>query len=154
MEYIDLPKSREDPFAYIQFKKTKDAREAIRKMNNMKFQGKTLKVIASNEGLKPSRLGEYIPSTELETEEGGKMIDKFESRKELMQKLTRDEKLPSFPVSEPIITSEPSCCIYLSNLFEQSEIDLTKEPAFFLDIKDDVMCMFCLMVCSTMRKIW
>jgi len=106
-------------------------------MNNVRFQGKTLKVMASNEGLKPSRLGEYIPSTELETEERGKRIDKHESRHALMQKLNRDEELPKFPTS--VITNEPSSCICLSNLFDLSEVNLEEDSTFFLDIRDEVL---------------
>lgn len=106
-------------------------------MNNVKFQGKTLKVMASNEGLKASRLDEYIPSTELETEERGKLIDKHESRQALMKKLTRDEELPKFPTS--VITNEPSPYVYLSNLFDLSEVNLQEDATFFLDIRDEVL---------------
>eukprot|EP00826_Nyctotherus_ovalis_P017925 TRINITY_DN1530_c0_g2_i4.p1 TRINITY_DN1530_c0_g2~~TRINITY_DN1530_c0_g2_i4.p1 ORF type:complete len:179 (+),score=53.43 TRINITY_DN1530_c0_g2_i4:1839-2375(+) len=108
-------------------------------MNGVKLQGKILKVIAANEGLKASRLGEYIPSTELEAEERGKLIDKHESRQELMQKLAGDEKLPTFPVYESLITSEPSHCIYLANLFDLSLVDLEKEPTYFLEVREDVL---------------
>lgn len=109
-------------------------------MNSVKFQGKTLKVVASNEGLKPSRLGEYVPSTELETEERGKLIDKHESRRALMQKLTRDEELPSYPA--PTITAEPTHCVYLSNLFDLSAVNLEAEPGFFIDLRDEVLGIF------------
>ena len=56
-----------------------------------------------------------------------------------MEKLTRDEKLPSFPAPEPVAISEPSCCIFLSNMFDLSQVDLEKDPAFFVDIRDEVM---------------
>ena len=133
--------------AYIQFKKTKDAREAIRKINSMKFKGKTLKVAVSNEGLKPSKAGEHIPTTELEVEEKGKMIDNLESRQALMQKLTRDEKLPSYPsANTPAVSTsnEASFCLLLTNLFDSAQVDLMKEPTFFLEIKEDIMRIFIL----------
>jgi len=110
-------------------------------MNEIKFKGKTLKVAVAQEGLKPSRAGEHIPTTELENEERGKTIDSAESRLGLMQKLSRDEKLPSFQYAQPK-KDEPSYCLHLTNMFDLAQVDISQDPTFFLDVKEDVMRIF------------
>lgn len=156
IEYIELPKKEaesklaEEAIAYIQFKRSKDAKEAIRKMNGIKFKGKTLKVEVANEGLKPSRPGEHIPTSELEAEEKGRTIDSLESRQALMQKLTRNEPMPAYITNpQPTVSAatlaaagagnEPSHCLILGNLFDPATVDLRKDPGFFLDIKEEVI---------------
>lgn len=32
----------------------------------------------------------------------------------------------------------PSCCLLLNNLFDPNGVDLKKDPAFFIDIKEQV----------------
>jgi RNA-binding protein 39 len=158
IEYIEVPKNKEgkaEGIAYVQFKKTKDAKEAIKKMNGFKFKGKLLKVASANEGLKPSRAGEHVPTTELEAEEKGKLIEGVEARATLSKKLIRDDNLPAHLFSTPQainaanvsaatlveygVGNEPSHCLILTNLFDPATVDLTKEPTFFLDVKDDVI---------------
>jgi len=139
----------------VQFKRTKDAKEAIKNMNGVRFKGKAMKLYPANEGLKPSRSGEHVPSTDLETEEKGKFIDGVEGRAKLMHKLTRDEALPAHLFSTPQtinaanvsaatlaeygVGNDPSHCLLLTNLFDSAIVDLTKDPSYFLDVKDDVM---------------
>jgi len=138
--------------AFVQYKRTKDAKEAIKEMNGMKFRGQTLKVVVANEGLRPSIAGEHIPSTELEAEEKGKMLNTLESRQDLMKKLTRGDATSLFTtpqthnaanvsaatLAEYGVGNDPSCCLILTNMFDPVGIDLTKDPSYFLDIKDDV----------------
>ena len=124
-------------------------------MNGVRFKGKAMKLYPANDGLKPSRSGEHIPSTELEAEEKGKYIEGVEGRANLMQKLTRDEALPAHLFSTPQtinasnvsaatlaeygVGNDPSHCLLLTNLFDSATVDLTKDPSYFLDVKDDVM---------------
>ena len=51
------------------------------------------------------------------------------------------------PLSQ-IIQSNPSNCLLFINLFDPTTIDLKKDPAFFIDIKDQV-----LQVCQDFGKV-
>ncbi len=39
---------------------------------------------------------------------------------------------------KPVVITQvaPTCCLVFSNMFDQSQVDLRKDPAFFIDIKD------------------
>jgi hypothetical protein len=47
-------------------------------------------------------------------------------------------------LAEHNVQNSPSCCLLLNNLFDHHDVDLKKEPSFFLDVKEDVIGLFFL----------
>ena len=94
---------------------------------------------------------------DLEEDTGAQFIHSAQSRLLLMQKLSRGEQgiLPANQnqdqgqaiknqnfTNHPSVTQysqvAPSNCLLLNNMFDPDQADLKKDPAFFIDIKEQV----------------
>jgi len=147
IEYIDLQRDQEGKphgFAYIQYKKMSDAKEAMKKMNGFNIEGKILKVGNANEKLKPSIEGEKQSYSQLDKETVTYVGSS--NRHALMTKLARKEdelQTGSFSMiasnlAELGATNVPSHCLVLTNLFDPKQNEEKSEGFNPLDIKDDV----------------
>lgn len=162
IDAIELPK---DPYtgknrghSIVEFSSHKEARIAAQSMNGFELMhGQKLKVNILTDGPKddPSAkeedLGEDTTNTYLHS---------AQDRTALMQKLSRNkdglllgasgamggpdalrkEALPS--------AARPSNCVLFQGMFDTTQVDLKKEPSFFMDIKDQVNS-----VCSEFGKV-
>ena len=115
---------------YIQYKSSRDAKEAVLKMDGVKIKDKRVKVgMADTKASirEAQRIGDH--------EEDGTYIRSKGQRNELMHKLAREPE-GKFNDSKSNI---PTTTILLMNLWDKNEIDQSKRPHFFDDIHDDVL---------------
>lgn len=126
-------------YAFILFRNAGDAKRAILEMNNFIVNGKQIKVQAIQAGMANMLHDGY--SFDLDDESGGAYLQNAQSKILLMQKLQRDNPLPGLDMGrsqKPQTSLLPTNCILLSNMFDIKEVDLTKEPGYFMDLKDEV----------------
>lgn len=109
-------------------------------MNNLMINGKQIKVQAIQAGMANMLYDGY--RMDLDDESGNSYLQSNQSKILLMQKLQRD---PSGGInieigksSKPQTSLLPTNCILLSNMFDPAEVDLTKEPEYFIDLKNEV----------------
>jgi RNA-binding protein 39 len=86
-----------------------------------------------------------------------------------MQKLSREEQdktdngqsikahnytnHPVVPPVAPISQMAPTNCVLLNNMFDPAQVDLRKDPAFYLDIKEQVEDV-CRELSARVEKVW
>ena len=137
IDYIDLHRDtmtgKCKGYAFIQFRKTSQARTAITAMNGFNYKGKILRVGEAHES---QRSGNDVLFT-------GEMDDEslanIQGKQAVMQKLSRvDSMNPNlmYAVGGPVVPQ--SNCVLLSNLFDPREVDLDKDPDFFNETYEDV----------------
>jgi len=132
----------------VEFATHKEARVAAESMNGFELmQGQKLKVNILTDGPrdengahKEEDLGEDTTNTYLHS---------AQDRTALMQKLSRnkDSMIPGGEMNQGAAgasksdsqnASRPSNCLLFQGMFDTTQVDLKKEPAFFMDIKDQV----------------
>lgn len=138
IDYIDLHKDpntgKSQGYAFIQFRKSSQARAAISAMNGFEYMGKTLKVGTAVEANKHGN-EMLLPSAENEDEGNSAVLHNIQSRQTLMQKLNRDgniqpENYPSLPSG-----TTPNPLIYgglMQNMNQQKQQNLNV-PGKFLN---------------------
>ncbi|KAK4057547.1 Phosphatidylinositol-3-phosphatase SAC1 [Microbotryomycetes sp. JL221] len=137
VEAVDLHKDpvtgKSKGFAFVQFKESKDAMQALEKMNNFVLAGREIKVgLVAEKGTNYSR-------QESQLEEGSGTSLNNISRLELMQKLARTDKpasdLPAGPMIRPNIPQAVTRNILIKNAFDPEE---ENERDWDIDLRDDV----------------
>lgn len=126
IEHVEVNKG----VGYIQYRSSRDAREAVLKMDGVKIKGKRVKVgMADTKASirEAQRIGDH--------EEDGTYIRSKGQRNDLMQKLARE---PEGKFTEAMSIT-PTTSLLLTNLWEKSELNLEKKPNFFDDVHDDVL---------------
>lgn len=109
-------------FAFIQFHKASQARQAIAAMNGFNYKGKTLKVGEANEN-----------NTFIQHDEN------IDGRNELITKLSQvPTNITSFDNTLKILESIETSCLILTNLFNINDKRFTTEEYFEEDLIDDV----------------
>ena len=90
---LDRNSNRSKGFAYVLYKRAKDAKQAIREMNNYTLMERTIKVSVAEGGGKNSQAysnANEISAADFDEESGAHYIHSAQSRALLMQKLIRD----------------------------------------------------------------
>ena len=116
-------------------------------MDGFEVQRKRIHCGVSSEGaMAPRRIGGEL-DTILDEESGSTYIN-AEGRHSLMEKLMgKDSANPYVGVSASTLAqynvqNQPSCSLLLSNLFNPRDVDLVRDPTFFLDVKEDVIGIY------------
>ena len=145
--------------AIVEFSSHKEARIAAQSMNGFELMhGQKLKVNILTDGpkddpgSKEEDLGEDTTNTYLHS---------AQDRTALMQKLSRnkDAMIPGAinpmggpdglrPGEAPANSSRPTNCILFAGMFDTTQVDLRKDPSFFMDVKDQVAS-----VCAEFGKV-
>ena len=151
IDFIDLHKDpmtgKSRGYAFIQYRKSSQAKAAISAMNGFNYKGKILRVGEASQGLKNGN-ELFLPSGEFED---SSYLHNIQSRQTLSQKLSKDNG-SAFPISMPQTGSNlynnkldtPNAnvgatnCIVLCNLFEPNKINLSEDPTFYEDVEEDV----------------
>ena len=126
IEHVEVSKA----VGYIQYRSSRDAKEAVMKMDGVKIKNKRVKVgmADTKASIKEAqRIGDH--------EEDGTYIRSKGQRNELMQKLAREPE-GKFNAS---LSHIPTTSLLLTNMWEKGELDLEKNPNFFDDVHDDVL---------------
>jgi RNA-binding protein 39 len=117
---------------YVQYKRSKDAREAVVKMDGISIRGKKIRVSMADSKAsirEAQRIGDH--------EEDGTYLRSRSSKMQLMQNLAKNTDLGG--ALPPGAASEvPTNVLLLTNLWKPSEVDLINNPEFFNDIHNDV----------------
>ncbi|KAK4052659.1 Phosphatidylinositol-3-phosphatase SAC1 [Microbotryomycetes sp. JL201] len=137
VETVDLHKDpvtgKSKGFAFVQFKESKDALQALEKMNNFVLAGREIKV-----GLVAEKQTNYSKQ-ETQLDEGSGTTLNNISRLELMQKLARTDRpavdLPAVPMFRPNIPQAVTRNVQLKNAFDPNE---ETERDWDIDLRDDV----------------
>jgi RNA-binding protein 23/39 len=108
-------------FAFVKFKHTNDARDAVRAMNDFELMGRRIKV---------SHVVDKAIKLQDDEGEGVKSM----SRIELMAKLSRDSNRTETK-KEVQIDASPSVCILLKNMFDPEE---ETEPGWEKEVEDEI----------------
>lgn len=152
-------------YALIDFRRALDAKEAVSLLNGFEIDGKKINVQIHTDYLqKTLNQKENQKTTEsfgVSDENGASYIHTSQARTALMQKLMQrdptgkaaaipdDEgqtirqsnfaipKVETFIVPE-VISTQPSSCILIANMFDPLSVDLNKDPHFFVEIKEQV----------------
>lgn len=66
----------------------------------------------------------------------------------LMGNKNMEISAPKQPIRKEPVNVAPTNCLLFSNMFDASKIDLKKEPAYFIDIKEQVK-----MVCADFGQV-
>jgi len=128
-------------YAFILFRNAQEAKRAIIEMNNFMINGKQIKVQAIQAGMANMLYDGY--RMDLDDETGNSYLQTNQSKILLMQKLQRDPNslgltFDTSRSSKPQTSLLPTNCILLANMFDSKEVDLTKEPEYFIDLKSEV----------------
>ncbi|TPX47632.1 hypothetical protein SeMB42_g00393 [Synchytrium endobioticum] len=146
MELLTMHKDdtgRSRGFAFIQYRRPEDAKQAADKMNGFELGGRALKVSVVSERTNPAAAHALNALTNLDDLDGSGFALNSHARAELMAKLARDDSLlasssqaaapQSMPkVSVPQIATR---CVLLKNMFDPAE---ETEPNWEKDIEEDV----------------
>lgn len=108
-------------YAFIQFHKASQARQAIGAMNGFNYKGKQLKVGEANEN------NSYMMHNE-----------NIENRNELINKLSRVHHSDLNGINNSNNTTETNC-ILMSNLFDMNDERFVIEEEFYEELYADVM---------------
>ncbi|KAI0052858.1 splicing factor, CC1-like protein [Auriscalpium vulgare] len=135
LEFVDLHKDpttgRSKGYAFVQYKRSEDARMALEQMEGFELAGRTLRVNTVHE----KGTTKYTQQDSLDEAGGGNL--NAASRQALMQKLARTE--PTFkpePIHKPNIPQAmESRSVLLGNMFDPEE---ETEPDWDRDLADDV----------------
>ena len=180
IDSIELPRDpvtgRNKGHAIIEYNRHRDAKNAVKEMDGFDVLGRKLSCKIINEA--PGAGGKPVMSMmqqqankdlDLEEDSGQQYIHSAQSRLMLMQKLSRGDasvvpqdsgqaiKGANF-VNNPIASAtftqvQPSNCILLTNMFDPDLADLRKDPAFFIDIKEQVEDI-CREMGGRVEKVW
>jgi len=175
IDRIELPKDpvtgKNKGHAIIDYSRHRDAKNATKEMDGFDVLGRKLSCKIITEGSKPvvSMMQQQAnKDLDLEEDSGQQYIHSAQSRLMLMQKLSRGEsslpgdsgqaiKSANFtnnPVASAMMTQvQPSNCILLTNMFDPDQVDLRKDPAFFIDIKEQVEDI-CREMEGRVEKVW
>ncbi|KII93760.1 hypothetical protein PLICRDRAFT_171473 [Plicaturopsis crispa FD-325 SS-3] len=133
LEFVDLHRDpmtgRSKGYAFVQYKRSEDAKMALEQMEGFELAGRTLRVNTVHE----KGTVRYTQQDTLDEAGGGNL--NAASRQALMQKLARIEPAPSAPqpIMKPTITQAmQSKSVLLKNMFdpeEETERDWDKELA-------------------------
>ncbi|KAI0308240.1 hypothetical protein B0F90DRAFT_1813531 [Multifurca ochricompacta] len=131
LEFVDLHKDpvtgRSKGYAFVQYKRSEDARMALEQMDGFELAGRTLRVNTVHE----KGTTKYTSQDSLDEAGGGNL--NAASRQALMQKLARIEPASKLePVARPNIQAMESRCVLLKNMFipeEEADTDWDKELA-------------------------
>ncbi|KAH9003988.1 hypothetical protein EDB86DRAFT_3062364 [Lactarius hatsudake] len=131
LEFVDLHKDpvtgRSKGYAFVQYKRSEDARMALEQMDGFELAGRTLRVNTVHE----KGTTKYTSQDSLDEAGGGNL--NAASRQALMQKLARIEPTSKLePVARPNIQAMESRCVLLKNMFtpeEETDADWDKELA-------------------------
>ena len=126
IEHVEVTKG----VGYIQYRSSRDAKEAVLKMDGVKIKGRRVKVgmADTKASIKEAqRIGDH--------EEEGTYIGNKGQRNELMQKLAREPERKG----NTLASKAPTTGLLLTNMWEKKEVDLQKNPNFFEDVQEDVM---------------
>ncbi|KAN0124730.1 hypothetical protein V8E52_001282 [Russula decolorans] len=131
LEFVDLHKDsvtgRSKGYAFVQYKRSEDARMALEQMDGFELAGRTLRVNTVHE----KGATKYTTQDSLDEAGGGNL--NAASRQALMQKLARIEPTSKLePVVRPNIQAMESRCVLLKNMFspeEETDADWDKELA-------------------------
>lgn len=125
------------------FRNASDAKRAIAEMNNFVVNGKQIKVQAIQAGMANMLYDGY--KMDLDDDNGG-LLGTSHSKILLMQKLQRDTGIfpPGLGYNDTKAVKHqtsllPTNCIILSNMFDPKEVDLTREPEYFIDLRKEVL---------------
>jgi RNA recognition motif-containing protein len=127
IDYIDLHKNpstgKSQGYAFIQFRKSSQARAAISAMNGFEYMGKILKV-GPAEGANKHGNEMLLPSNENDDEGNTAVLHNIQSRQTLMQKLNRDTNIPQYDNNFPSIMSGTNQLIYgglMPNMYQNQQ---------------------------------
>ncbi|EDO07719.1 splicing factor CC1-like family protein [Babesia bovis T2Bo] len=131
--------------AYIKFKRTSEAKEAVTAMNGFDIGGQTIKVAYATGASAKGRLSTHGEvDIERLDEDGGGLISGATNKIALMHKLQRTSSDTNSHLSSGSsgdtnsgISSKPTCNITLSNMFSSSDPSVS-EPTFFDEVEEDV----------------
>ncbi|KIM48235.1 hypothetical protein M413DRAFT_63161 [Hebeloma cylindrosporum] len=133
LEFVDLHRDpmtgRSKGYAFVQYKRSEDARMALEQMEGFELAGRTLRVNTVHE----KGTAKYTQQDSLDEAGGGNL--NAASRQALMQKLARTEPAPSLPEPAPRVNipqSMQSRSVLLKNMFdpeEETERDWDKDLA-------------------------
>lgn len=118
---------------YIQYRKSRDAREAVTKMDGAEIKGRKIKVgMADTKASirEAQRMGDH--------EEDGTYLRSQGQKTQLIQKLARDTDL-NVSLPPGVASNVPTQYLMISNLWRPKEVDLITNPDFFNDIHDNIM---------------
>ncbi len=134
-------------YAFILFRNSGDAKRAIIEMDGFVVNGKKIKVQPMQAGM--ANMFQDSSNFDLDDESGNNYLQTVQSRNILMQKLQRDqpngilgnalEEVQPEPQPVKYQTSLlPTNCILLSNMFDINEVDLQKDPGYFVDLREEI----------------
>ncbi|KAF7347862.1 Splicing factor CC1-like protein [Mycena venus] len=135
LEFVDLHKDpmtgRSKGYAFVQYKRSEDAKMALEQMEGFELAGRTLRVNTVHE----KGTARYTQTESLDDSGGGNL--NAASRQALMQKLARIEPAHQpEPISRPNIPQNmQSRSVLLKNMFNPEE---ETEPDWDRDLADDV----------------
>jgi len=143
-------------YAFVVFRNSGDAKRAIIEMDGFTLNGKKIKVQPIQAGM--ANMLQDNSNFDLDDESGANYLQTAQSRAILMQKLQREGQegvgvpgvdlmgqgsAPAQPQEQPQPVKPqtsllPTNCILLSNMFDLEEVDLAKEPTYFVDLKEEI----------------
>jgi RNA-binding protein 39 len=139
-------------YAFVVFRNSGDAKRAIIEMDGFTLNGKKIKVQPIQAGM--ANMLQDNSNFDLDDESGANYLQTSQSRAILMQKLQREGQeglgVPGVDLGAPVQAQEqpqpvkaqtsllPTNCILLSNMFDVEEVDLAKEPTYFVDLKEEI----------------
>jgi len=140
-------------YAFVVYRNSGDAKRAIIEMNGFVVNGKKIKVEAIQAGM--ANMLQDNSNFDLDDDSGANYLQTAQSRAMLMQKLQREgqEGVPGVDLTgqgqaaQPVEPAQPAKaqtsllptnCILLSNMFVMDEVDLSKEPTYFVDLKEEI----------------
>eukprot|EP00742_Colponemidia_sp_Colp-10_P003262 GILJ01003472.1.p1 GENE.GILJ01003472.1~~GILJ01003472.1.p1 ORF type:complete len:486 (-),score=71.99 GILJ01003472.1:36-1442(-) len=153
VELVDLHRDpmtgKRKGYGFVQFRRAQDARRAIQSMQGFTLAGKQLKIGAATDHKMSTGPDTSVGIGDLDDEGGGMQLN-ASSRALLMQKLQRDSNMGGIPTvmnpymayaqsqAAPAVTTGPTSCLHLRNMFNLATVNLQEEPDFFRDIREDV----------------
>lgn len=141
IELIEVPRDphtgKNKGVAFVTFCRRKDANIAIDEMNDYKIKSKTIEVREAKEN-ESEYYRDIAPDLDLDAK--GYHIGSGRERQALIQELNRSKGDDQKELlAKQASLNAVSHCLLLNNMFDPTTVNLTEDPQFFIDIRDQVL---------------
>jgi len=153
IELIEVPRDphtgKNRRVAFVTYSRKKDAKVAIKEMDEFKLKDKVIEVREAEENE-----SEYFrdAAPDFDLEDKGYTIGSGKDRHALMTELNKSKGGTNELVVQKSNLNAISNCLLLNNMFDPTSVDMKDNPNFFSEVKDQVLDI--CEDCGKVEQVW